>query len=454
MLAVVALGTFVVSLDTTVNVALPAMTAALRAPIPTLQWIIIAYVLTNTSLVLGFGRLADMVGRRRVWTAGLFALAAALLGCGLAQHIGQLIVARGFQAVGASMVVASGAALVTAVFPSGQRGRALGLLAMGASAGQASGPLLGGALVSAFGWQAVFLGRVPVALAAGILSIALLPRIDGPRRRERFDLGGAALLAGAMVAFLLALNRGPAWGWSGGRTLGLFALAAVLLAAFVRHEHRYTPPVIDLRLFRSARFSTANVSGFLSSLAMFGVWLLVPYYLVDARGYGAVQAGWFLACVPAATALTAPVGGWLADRIGVGLPMLTGLALEVAGLLLIARLDAASPVSVVVLSLLLLGVGLGVFQAPNQSAVLGSVPASALGAGNGMLSMMRTLGVVTGVALLGAVYAARQPATPIGQAAPFSVDAFRAAFTFAAGVAVAATLASAAGRSLPGRRRA
>ena len=152
------LGTVVVSLDTTVNVALPAMTAALNAPIPTLQWIIIAYVLTNTSLALGFGRLADMIGRRRVWTVGLFALAAALLGCGLAQHIGQLIVARAFQGVGAAMVLASGAALVTAAFPRQERGRALGLLAMGMNAGMASGPLLGGALVSAFGWPAVFWG--------------------------------------------------------------------------------------------------------------------------------------------------------------------------------------------------------------------------------------------------------------------------------------------------------
>lgn len=446
MLGVAALGTFVTSLDTTVNVALPAMTAALDAPIPTLQWIIIAYVLTNTSLVLGVGRLADMLGRRRVWTAGLFALAAALLGCGLAQHIGHLIAARACQAVGAAMVLASGAALVTAAFPGQERGRALGLLAMGASAGQAGGPLLGGALVTAFGWQAVFLGRVPLALTAGLLSILLLPRADEPRRREPFDLAGAALLGAAMVAFLLGLNRGPVWGWDAWRTLGLFLLAALLLGAFVLRERAYTPPVIDLRLFRSARFALANACGFLSSLAMFGVWLLVPYYLVEARGYSPIQAGWFLACVPAATAMAAPIGGWLADRIGIRLPAVTGLALEVAGLLLIARLGVASSVPAVVFSLLVLGAGLGVFQAPNQSAVMGSVPAAALGVAGGMLSMMRTLGVVTGVAVLGAVYAARLPDVPPGDPSPFSVPAFRAAFTFAAGVAGVATLLSAAGR--------
>ena len=443
VLGVVALGTYVTSLDTTVNVALPALTEALDAPIPTLQWIIIAYVLTNTSLVLGFGRLADMIGRRRVWIAGLFALAAALVGCGAAQHIGQLIVARAFQAIGAAMVVASGPALVTAAFPEAQRGRALGLMAMGASAGLASGPLLGGVLVAAFGWQAVFLGRAPVALAAGLLSLALLPRVETPRRRERFDFMGAVLLGLAMVAFLRGLNRGPVWGWAAGRTLGLFLAATLLLGAFIARERSFTPPVIDLRLFQRARFAVANACGFLSSLAMFGVWLLVPYYLVEARGYSAIEAGWFLACVPAASALASPIGGWVSDRLGAWLPALAGLALEALGLLLIARLEAASPVPTVLAGLLTLGVGLGVFQAPNQSAVMGSVPPSALGAAGGMLSMMRTLGVVTGVAVLGAVYAANVPDVPAGGTAPFSVAAFRAAFAFAAGVALLATLLSA-----------
>ncbi|MFN8556467.1 MAG: DHA2 family efflux MFS transporter permease subunit [Dehalococcoidia bacterium] len=449
VLAVVALGTLVVSLDSTVNVALPAMTAALGAPIATLQWIIITYVLTNTSLVLGFGRLADMIGRRRVWTTGLFALSAALVGCGLAQHIGQLILARGFQAVGAAMILAASAALVTGVFPAQERGRALGLMAMGASAGGALGPLLGGALVNLFGWQAVFLGRAPIALAAGLLSLLLLPKLDEPRRREPFDFLGAALLAATMVAFLMGLNRGPAWGWSDRRTVALFAAAPMLLAGFILRERTYRPPVIDLRLFRDPRFGVANACGYLSSLAMFGVWLLVPYYLVEARGLDALRAGWFLACVPAATALSAPVGGWVADRRGLWLPALAGLLLEVAGLLLIARLEADSPAAVAVLSLVTLGVGLGVFQAPNQSAVMGAVPASMLGVASGMLSMMRTLGVVSGVAVLGAVYAANLPAPAAGEAGRFSVPAFQAAFTFAAAVAVVASIIS-AGRRVGG----
>lgn len=453
VLAVASLGMYVVSLDTTVNVALPAMTAALDAPIATLQWIIIAFVLTNTGLVLGLGRLADLVGRRRVWIGGLFVLAAAHVACGLAGSVWQLVPGRMLQAAGAAMVLACGAALVTAVFPARQRGRALGLMAMGTAAGSASGPLIGGVLVEAFGWQAVFLGRAPLALLAALISLVALPRVDGPPRRERFDLIGAVLLGWAMVSLLLGLNRGPAWGWDAGRTLSLFVLSLIGLLLFIRHERAFTPPIIDLTLFQNRGFAIANTCGFLSSLAMFGVWLLLPYFLVEARGEEPLRAGWYLACVPAASAVTAPAGGWLADRLGARLPSLLGLSLECAGLLLIARIDGGSPTLVIVLSLLVLGVGLGIFQAPNQSVLMGSMPASALGVGGGMLSMMRTLGVVTGVALLGAVYAAQSPAVAPGESAAFSVSAFRAAFLFAAAVAALALLINAAGR-LPRRRAA
>jgi EmrB/QacA subfamily drug resistance transporter len=444
VLVVVAIGTFVVSLDTTVNVALPAMTAALDAPIAELQWIIIAYVLTTTSLVLGFGRLADMLGRRRLWIGGLVALAGALFGCGLAPSLGWLVVARALQAVGAAMALASGAALVTAVFPGGERGKALGLLALGGGGGQAAGPLLGGALVSAFGWQAVFLGRAPLALTAAVLSLLVLPRETALRRRERFDALGAGLLAGAMVAFLLALNRGPLWGWSAARTLGLAAAAIMLLGAFVIRERTFAAPVIDLALLRDRRFAVANLSSYLSSLAMFGVWLLLPYYLVMGRGFSAVESGWFLACVPVALSLTAPFSGRLSDRIGVRWPAAAGLLLEAVALLAIARLGAATPLPLVTASLLALGIGLGIFQAPNQSAVMGSVPPSALGVASGMVSMMRTLGVVSGVAVLGAVYAAALPHAPTGASPPFDVSAFQAAFTVAAAVALVAAFVTAA----------
>ena len=173
---------------------------------------------------------------------------------------------------------------------------------------------------------------------------------------------------------------------------------------------------------------------------MSGCW--PPYYLVEARGYSAVASGWFLACMPAATAIVAPLSGRLSDRIGIRLPAVAGLLLEAVSLLLIAQLDASTPALLVALSLLALGAGLGIFQAPNQSAVMGSVPATALGVAGGMLSMMRTLGVVSGVAVLGAVYAAWLPEVAGGTTPPFSAGAFRAAFSVAAGVALAAVAVS------------
>lgn len=435
VLATVALGMFVLSLDTTVNVALPAMTEALDAPIGRLQWIIIAYVLTNTSLVLGFGRIADIFGRARVWTAGQVVLAVFLLLCGTADAVPRLAVFRFGQALGAAMIASCGAALVTAAFPAHQRGRALGALGMGASLGAATGPVLGGALVSWFGWQGVFFGRVPLALTAAVVSFFVLPRPRTVGVRRPFDGLGALLLAMTMATMVLGLNRAPAWGWNDRRIIGLLAAAVLLLAAFILRERSTASPVIDLRLFRRYRFTVANAAGFLSSLAMFGIWLLLPYYLVDGRGYVATRSGLFLACVPVTIALTAPCAGWLTDRRGARLPTAIGLSLEVAALLLIARFDAGTPPPVVVLSLVMLGVGLGLFQSPNQSTVMGSVPQSALAVAGSMLSAMMGLGIVSSVAVLGAVYEARRSAA---DGAAFSFSAFSAAFMVAAAVAAVA----------------
>jgi EmrB/QacA subfamily drug resistance transporter len=442
VLTVAAFGMCVLSLDTTVNVALPEMTAALGAPIAQLQWIIIAYVLTNTSLVLGCGRLADLLGRRRIWTAGLFALSAALLCCGLAQNAGQLVAARAGQAVGAAMVASSGAALVTSAFPERERGRALGLLSMGASIGMAGGPLLGGALVTLFGWQSVFLARAPIALMAGLMSLILLPRIATAPRREPFDALGAVLLAGGMAAFVLALNRGPIWGWSDLRVLACLSGATLLLCGFVLRERVCRSPILNLGLFRDRRLAAANASGYLSSLAMFGVWLLLPYYLVDGRGYSAIRSGWFLACVPVAIAVTAPFSGRLSDRRGAWLPTTLGLTLEICALLLVAGFDEDTSVLVIVLSLLTMGTALGLFQAPNQSTVMSSVPPASYGVAGGMLFTFNGLGIVSGVAVLGAVYDAARPDAVTGDATAFSAEAFAAAFSFAAGVALAALLVS------------
>ena len=438
-LAIVTLGTFTVMLDTTVNVGLPAITEALRAPIPSIQWIIIGYVLTTTSALMGLGRLTDLIGRRLIWNWGLIALAAALILDSLAQNITQLVVFRILQAIGATMIYAAGPAIITEAFPSAERGRAIGIMTMGSQLGMAVGPIFGGWLVATFGWPAIFWARAPIALVIGGLSFWIIRDLESTRRRERFDLGGAATLGLAMVALLLGLNQGASRDWLTPLTVGLFLASAALFAVFVWLEASIRAPMVDLNLFRNRLFTTANLTNLLSNMTMFGVWLLVPYYLAQGLGFAPLVAGLFLSCVPAATSLVAPFSGWLSDRLGSWSLSLIGLVVEAGSLFLIARLDGHSPIAQVALSLILLGVGLGIFIAPNNSFIMGSVPRHQLGVAGGMMTTMRSLGVVMGVAVLSAIYAARVPvyspgASAIGgpAGAPFVIAAFQDAFTFAA----------------------
>jgi EmrB/QacA subfamily drug resistance transporter len=451
-LTIVALGTLTVHLDTTVNVALPAITAALDAPIQVLQWIIIGYVLTTGATLVGVGRLTDLIGRRTIWNWGLIALAAALLLDSLAPSVQVLVACRILQAAGATMVYAAGPAIVTEAFPTQERGRALGIMTMGGQIGMAAGPLLGGWLVASFGWPAIFWGRAPIALTIGLVSFWVIRDLSRPPGRGRFDVWGALTLGLAMVALLFGINRAGTAGWTAPLPLGLLSLAVALFGLFGWLETRIAAPMVDLALFRNRLFVTANLTNLLGNLTMFGLWLLVPYYLVDGLKLAPVSAGLLLSVVPAVTSLLAPLAGWLSDRYGSWWPSLGGLVVQVVALALISRLDTESSLLHVSMVLVLLGVALGLFIAPNTSFIMGSVPRDQLGVASGMVTTMRSLGVVTGVALLTSIYAARsaeyRAATGDPGDAAFVVPAFQDAFTFAALLClVAIGLALVRGRS-------
>ncbi|MCC7372672.1 MAG: MFS transporter [Chloroflexi bacterium] len=452
-LAVVSFGTLAVHLDTTVNVALPAMAAALDVPISTLQWIIIGYVLTTASTLVGVGRLADLYGRHAVWNWGVLALGIALVLVGFSQDIVMLVACRILQSFGATMIYAAGPAIVTEVFPHAERGRALGIMTMAGQLGMAIGPLFGGWLVGTFGWPAIFWGRVPIVLLIALASWRLVRAGRAPKRAARFDLAGALTLGPAMVALLLGINRAGLLGPLDPLPLGLFAAGALLLAAFVWTESRLAAPMLDLRLFRNRMFAAANAMNLLSNLTMFGVWLLVPFYLVDGLKLAPLTAGLFLSSVPIATALVSPLAGWLSDRVGPARLSLVGLVVQVSALFAIARLDGQSAPWQVGGALILLGIATGLFMAPNLSFIMGAVPPDQLGVAGGVVTTMRSLGVVTGVALLTAIYTARSAelgAPGGGLGGTFSVAAFQGAFTFAAVLCLAAVaLASVRGR-LPG----
>jgi MFS family permease len=279
---------------------------------------------------------------------------------------------------------------------------------MSAAIGFALGPLLGGLLVEMFGWRAVYLFRFPLALVLTMLAVSR-PLIHAKQEEgQRFDFAGALTLAASVAGFLLAFSRGRDLGWTSPLVLTLLAGSSATFAGFVVTERRTVAPVVDLSLFRHPTFAIANALNVFANCSMFAIWLLVPYYIVNALGYPAMTGGLLLTAAPLATALAAPLAGKLTDRLGTRVLSSMGLGLEALGLWSISQLDTNSSALTVLLVLGCVGLGLGMFQTPNMSFVMGAIPREQQGVAGGMSQMMRTLGVVLGVTSASMLFSSRR----------------------------------------------
>jgi len=381
-----ALGVLLVSLDAALNIALPAMAAAFAVSAGAIRWVIICYVLTYALTAFAAGLLADRLGPRPVFTAGLWLCAASFVGYALAQSFGAVLLLRVAQGVGSGMVYGTAPALVTLSLPPARHGRGLGAMSLGIGVGLGVGPVLGGLLADGFGWPAVFVFRAPLFVALGLLALTRFGRVAGaapaPRRLVVPDL------------------------------LRLPVLRAALLA-------------------------------FLSQHAQFAVWLLVPFFLVGALGLSASAGGAIFVLTPLATALAAPLGGALTDRVGPRWPLRGGLALQATGLLAIGAIAETTPLALVGASLALVGFGAGLFQVPNLALMMAAFPPAQQGAAGGLAFLARTLGSAAGVQVAAMLFDARLPR-----------DGFLAAF-HAAFLAAGVVCALAAGLALlPVRSRA
>ena len=391
-LLVVALGISAGPLDTSVNIAFPAITSAFGNDVAAIQWVIICNVLTYASLMPGLGRLADIVGHKRVFVTGLLWSAAALVLCGLASTFGWLLAARILQGAGIAFLLSCGPALATLSFPERERSRVLGWYTTGFAAALMLGPVIGGALVDLWGWPAVFWFRVPLVLVAAALVVALVPDPGHATPGEPFDLRGAVGLGAALAAALLALNQGPRLGWSG---FLVVAGAALVGLWFVRHELRTPHPVIDVRLFRLPPFAAANAAHVLMNVGAFMIYLLTPYYLVHVLGAETATAGLFLAVSPLGMIVAAPVAGHLLRLAGSFRLGIAGLALLGAALCAIAALPVEAGVGALAAVLFAHGCGQGLFQVANLDFVMGSIPRSRQGVAGSLNMVTRTVGVVT-----------------------------------------------------------
>jgi len=399
ILIIVAIGLFMVVVDVTIiNIALPEITIELNASLAALEWTLIAYALALNVLVPIFGRISDVLGRKRLFLIGLFIFASGSLLAGFSQSILWLIGARIFQAFGGALITTNVLAIITDAFPEGKRGTAMGVQAIIVSGGAAIGPTLGGVLVTHFGWQSVFLVNVPVGLIAILVAIFFLPPFKSNRTLEPVDWTGASLLIGGVTPLLLGVTKAPDWGWASPLVLSLIAGGLLVIVLFVIQQQHARFPLVDLSLFRIRQFSSGLTAGVFATIALATLALLFPFYWQGLRGYSAQTAGLLMMPLPFALMFSAPISGRLSDTLGARGIASTGLAVLMLGLFLISQVTATMPILQVAWRLVVFGIGLGMFSAPNNNSVMSAVPATKRGISSGLLGMSRYTGQCFGIA--------------------------------------------------------
>ena len=389
---------------TSVNVALPSMLVSLQTEFNSVQWVVLSYLLATGTLLPIVGRLADMLGKRLLYMSGYIIFTLGCLLCGVAPDVLTLIAARAVQGVGGAFLTALGIAIITDTFPASERGRAIGISGSVLSAGIVAGPTLGGLLIEAFSWRWIFLLAFPVGLLGAILAQRFLPRYE---RVEggRFDVWGAALLFLGLLSLLLGLTFGQNVGFASPVIVALFVGSAVLLGIFVWLELRVSDPVIELRLFRNAGLSIGLVTGFTTFIAISAAIFLIPFYLSNVLGYSAREVGLLLSINPILLVFSAPIAGTIADKIGERPVTIFGMASLLIGYILLGDLSEDTTTLGYLLRFFPIGLGMGVFQTPNNSAIMGSVPKGRSGVAGGLLALTRTLGNTSGIAVLGTIWA-------------------------------------------------
>ncbi|MBG0816462.1 MFS transporter [Planomonospora sp. ID82291] len=454
-LTALSLSVLLPSLSTSIaNVGLPDMAAALDAPFNEVQWVVIAYLLAVTTLVAVAGRLGDLLGRRRLLLGGITVFTIATLLCGLAPDLPLLAAARALQGAGAACMTALTMAFVGETVPEDRTGSAMGLLGAMSAAGTASGPSLGGVLIAAFDWRAIFLAGVPLGLLALTLTARALPGAPpaaGPAR-GRFDIAGTALLAITLGTYALAMTvEGNAFG---PLAIGLLIASGAGLGLFVATENRVASPLLSPSALRDPVLAAGLTTSALVSTVMMTTLVVGPFHLARVLGLDPASVGLVMSAGPAVAALAGVPAGRAADRFGTRATTIAGLGGVLGGAAALSAMPALAGVPGYVIPLVTVTAGYALFQAANTTAVMKDVPPHRRGLASGMLNLSRNLGLVTGASVMGALFALASGTDDVATAA--AADVARATrWTFAAAALLAAlALAVAAGSAAAASRRA
>jgi EmrB/QacA subfamily drug resistance transporter len=405
-LAAVSFGLFMIMLDNTiVNVALPSIQSSLHLKISELEWVVAGYALTFGALMLTGGKLADLLGRRTIFVVGLAIFALSSLACGLAGSASVLIAARVVQGVGAALMNPATLSIITVTFPPRQRGTAIGIWAGVSALALAIGPLVGGLITEHINWNWIFFINVPVGVIGILAAFAFIDESRDTSHEQRPDVPGLATSALALFALSYALIEANNYGWTSGRILAAFGVAAVAFVAFILLELHQRLPMLDLSLFRNRGFAGANGVMLLVGLAMFGVFFYVSLYVQQVLGYSPVQAGaaflpWTLLII-----LLAPQAGRLSDRIGPRPLVGTGMVVLSGSLFLFSRMGVHETFWSLLPAMLLGGIGMSSAMAPTTAAAMASVRPDKAGVGSAVLNSMRQVGGSLGIAIMGAIVA-------------------------------------------------
>lgn len=405
VVATVCIGAFMAALDASIiNVALPNLQQQFHTSMNDIEWVSLSYLLSLASLILIFGKIADMIGRRWLYIIGFALFSLSSLLCGLAPSLFMLIVFRVLQGIGASLLQANSVSIITSTTPKKDLGKAIGFQASAQGIGLSLGPVVGGMILSFISWKWLFFINLPVGVFGTILGIIFLPKDSKEISGTKFDYMGAFFLIPSLISIIYILNMGLKQGWTSHLMICCYGIALVFTFLFFHTESKLSNPLVDLSLFKNSHFTFGNITGILSFMIMYAVLLLTPYYLDQVKHLPIFQASFLITVIPIGMTISTPISGIMTDRLGPAVPSLLGLSMTTIGSFMLTFIDLTGTYLIICIGLFLVGLGIGMFTPPNNSSIMGNVPKHVLGIAGGILNMSRTLGMGLGITLGGFIY--------------------------------------------------
>ena len=398
--AAVTTGTFMSNVDASIlNVALPVLEDEFAVGPQTLQWVISGYLLVITSILPAVGKLSDIKGRKKMFMIGVSIFTLGSFLSALSTSVWQLVAFRIIQGVGGAIMQGNVMSIVAHTFPPGRRGKALGAIGSVVAAGTIVGPSLGGFLIHQFGWPSIFWVNVPIGILGVLGTYLLLPPDTLEHRDERLDYTGSVVFFVAMTSLLLYVSQSQEWGFQSVASILSVVIAVLAWIGFVYWENRVKDPLIDLSFFKDPTFSIGNIAGYVSYVLIMFPSILLPLYLHNVVHVGVDRIGFLMTAQAIAMMVAAPIAGWLSDRVGHDWPSVIGMGITAVSLWMMGQFDVTTQPFDVVLALSLFGIGVGLFQSPNNVAILESVPVGQTGITGGIIATVRNFGRVSGVAI-------------------------------------------------------